>query len=278
VHNDGRNEREQRFVPTPFAHAILDDEIGVILDLRRDEFLGLSKVARHIWVHLVAGKTPEETTSMLALLYEAEPTLLLTDVLQFIHTMEERGLLERCAKGVQALRQPSKTITFEQLSVHNDVALSSKGSAPRMWQKSEQHEAFVTLQRVDDLVKRVGLSTFASALMNLPVHRRITAEDAEVQRLTNAVTETADWLPFNAACLHQSLALAWMLRRRHLHVDVVMGIYTHPFSAHVWLESDGYMVQWRAGMGYTADFRRIEAMTVIFHTGTLTSLAKEMHA
>jgi hypothetical protein len=277
MHNNEKNKRGQRFVPTSFAHAILTDEMGVILDLHKDEFLGLSKVARQIWMQLAAGKTPLEIVPILEMQYEAEPALLLADVLQFIHTMEERSLLERYNERGQALDIPSKTI-IELPPLHGAAVLPLAIRAPREWQKPEQQEAFVTLQSVDELIKRVGLNLFASALMDLPVYRNITAEDAVMQRLAHVVTVAADWFPFKVACLHQSLALAWMLRRRDVHVDVVIGMYTHPFSAHVWLESDGYLIQWKAGMGYTADFRRVEAMSVIFHTGTRGSLAKEAHA
>src|SRR6266487_2350037 len=63
---------------------------------------------------------------------------------------------------------------------------------------NERREAFATLQRVDELVKQVGLQTFAHALMDLPAHRMITAQDAEVQQMADALMEAADWLPFKA--------------------------------------------------------------------------------
>jgi len=278
VNNNERNDAAQRFVPTSFAHVILNDEIGVILDLRSDAFLGLSTVARQLWMYVAEGKTPLEITSLLERHYEVEQTRLLTDVLQFIHTMQERGLLERCDERRQGQRLSLETIALERWGSDSIAALPLEIRDAREWQKPERREAFATLQRVDELVKQVGLQTFAHALMDLPAHRMITAQDAEVQQMADALMEAADWLPFKAACLHQCLALAWMLRRRHVHVDVVLGMYTHPFSAHVWLESDGHIVQWKAGMGYSADFRRIEAMSVIFHTGKLTAQAEGQQA
>ncbi len=278
MNNNERNDAAQRFVPTSFAHVILNDEIGVILDLRSDAFLGLSTVARQLWMYVAEGKTPLEITSLLERHYEVEQTRLLTDVLQFIHTMQERGLLERCDERRQGQRLSLETIALERWGSDSIAALPLEIRDAREWQKPERREAFATLQRVDELVKQVGLQTFAHALMDLPAHRMITAQDAEVQQMADALMEAADWLPFKAACLHQCLALAWMLRRRHVHVDVVLGMYTHPFSAHVWLESDGHIVQWKAGMGYSADFRRIEAMSVIFHTGKLTAQAEGQQA
>lgn len=271
VNNDERNDELQCFVPTSFAQFVLTDEMGVILDLRSDAFLGLSAVARRIWAYVAEGKTPLEISSLLVRRYEAESGRLLPDVLHFIHMMQERGLLQSCDEGRPALPQLVETITLEGWGPDEVVALPLEIRDTQPWQESERREAFATLQRVDELLKQVGLKTFAHALMSLSTQRIIRAEDAEVRHIADAVTEVAEWLPFKAACLHQCLALAWMLRRRHMRVEVVLGMYTHPFSAHVWLESDGHIVQWKAGMGYSADFRRIETMSVIFHSGKLTA-------
>ncbi|MEO9085328.1 MAG: hypothetical protein ABI456_09150, partial [Ktedonobacteraceae bacterium] len=46
---------EQHFVPTSLAHFIMAGEGGVLLDLGRDEFLGLNPLAQDIWMHLIAG-------------------------------------------------------------------------------------------------------------------------------------------------------------------------------------------------------------------------------
>ena len=271
MNRDERNDGSQLFVPTSFAQVILTDKMGVILDLRSDAFLGLNAVARCIWVYVAEGKTPLEIASLLVHHYEVDSARLLTDVLRFIHTMEERGLLVCCDEGRAASPPPVEAITLEGWRTDEIVALPLEIRDAWQWQEPERREAFATLQRVDELLKQVGLKTFAHALMDLPAHRRIKAEDAEVQQVVKGVMETAEWLPFKAACLHQCLALAWMLRRRHMRIEVVLGMYTHPFSAHVWLESNGCIVQWKAGMGYSADFRRIETMSVIFHSGKLTA-------
>jgi hypothetical protein len=192
--------------------------------------------------------------------------------------MEARGLLERGDEGRPVHYQSTTAITLEGWEPDHVATLPFPATFSRRWQDPAWQESFATLEKVDELLKQVGLNTFARALIRLPAHRTITTGDAEAQRLADAVMEAADWLPFKAACLHQSLALAWMLRRRGMCVDVVIGVYTHPFSAHVWVESDRHIIQWRTGMGYYADFRRIEAMSVIFHTGTLASTRGDPYA
>jgi len=163
--------------------------MGVILDLCSDAFLGLSAVARHIWMYVAKGKTPLEVASLLARRYEVEPGRLLPDVLHFIHMMQERGLLACCDEEWPAPPPPVETITLEGWGSDEIVALPLEIRDAREWQEPERREAFATLQRVDELLKQVGLKMFAHALMALPAHRIIKAEDAEVQLVADAVME-----------------------------------------------------------------------------------------
>src|SRR5579859_1857631 len=248
----------QQFVRTSLVLMIATEDGGaVVLDLGHDEFLGLSKVAREMWELLVLGQTPLEIVEVLATSYEVGPERLLSDLLHFTRAMEERGLLVRSVERRQA--QLTSTITTAMVLEWQKCdcfdALPNEVKQISVWQNPEWQEAFVLLQRVDELLRQVGLLQFSYALASLPVHKTVTVENEEVQRLADAVMKVADWQPCRPACLHQYLALVWMLRRRAMFADVVIGVYTYPFSAHVWMESGGQIVQWRAGMGYYADFR-----------------------
>ena len=273
--DDTRTESEHCFAPSPFAHVILTNDRGVILDLRHDTFLGLNSMARQIWMHIVEGNTPLETASLLATRYEVEPAQLLADVLKCVQVLHARELLQYCDEGRLAAHSSGETITLSGWEPDEALPLPREIRDIQAWQRPQQREAFATLLRIDELLKQVGLQTLAHALMDVPAHRVASAEDAGLREGMQAVMEASEWLPFHAACLHQYLALAWMLRRRHIHVEMVLGMYTHPFSAHVWLESQGKLLQWQAGMGYSSDVRRVEAMSVIFHTGKLATQAKE---
>jgi hypothetical protein len=43
-------------------------------------------------------------------------------------------------------------------------------------------------------------------------------------------------------CLHRSLALAAVLRRRSIDARLCIGVVDLPFSAHAWVEANGLIV------------------------------------
>ncbi len=277
VRMDDDSVWEQLFVPTSLAYLIMAGGGGVILDLGRDEFLGLNPLAQDIWMHLTAGKTPREIVQVMSRRYAVAATHVRADLAHFIAALENRGLLMRHDRVWRLPDCAMPPLALDALSLEHFPALPDGVAMTSHWQHPSWLEAWACLHHVDDLLKRVRLYRFAQALVALPAQRTITATEADIHELAAVVADAAEWAPFHAACLHQSLALAWMLRQRYFDVDVVMGVYTHPFSAHVWLESAGQIVQWRTGMGYTADIRRLEAMFVIFHTRTLPSLTGRTH-
>lgn len=48
-------------------------------------------------------------------------------------------------------------------------------------------------------------------------------------------------LPYESRCLLESLAIWWLLRRRGITADLVLGVRTimGPFEAHAWVEHEG---------------------------------------
>jgi|GEM_PF-1589350 hypothetical protein len=268
------SELAKRFLPSPLTHMVVTREgEGVVLDLAHDTFFGLSPVATAIWERLAQGQPPREIAHALCRRYRLEETQILSDLGPFLRTMEQHGLLEHCDEQ-QAQKQTQLVPDESVLRAVQARWADGRGTVypagteqMRAWQNPELREAFTRLHQTDALLKQMGWHACLRALMTLPVHRTAGPDDPEVLRLASAVREAAEWEPFEAACLHQCCALAWMLRQRGVHVDVVLGVYTYPFSAHVWLESAGQPVQWRAGMGYAADRRRLEAMSILFHSG-----------
>ena len=67
--------------------------------------------------------------------------------------------------------------------------------------------------------------------------RRLSAD--AVRRRAVAVDRAGRYVP-GGTCLAQSLALAWMLRRRGVPAAVRLGVATDDgFAAHAWVEIDG---------------------------------------
>ena len=69
-------------------------------------------------------------------------------------------------------------------------------------------------------------------------------EPIESHRITQLVTAVAANLPMRCLCLEQSLAAAWMLRRRGGAAPIGLGVAgtRGAFDAHAWVEVDGRSV------------------------------------
>ncbi len=67
------------------------------------------------------------------------------------------------------------------------------------------------------------------------------------------------YLPVNSSCLRQSLLVWWLLRRRGLLAKLCIGVSKHQgFSAHAWVELDGYPINDNADISkYFAAFDRV---------------------
>ncbi|MFL5577705.1 MAG: lasso peptide biosynthesis B2 protein [Gemmatimonadaceae bacterium] len=78
----------------------------------------------------------------------------------------------------------------------------------------------------------------------LTLIRRLTAgapaapdDEPLVPRATaHAVATAGAFFPGRALCLEQSLALYYCLRRRGIAARLRLGVQSHPFAAHAWVE------------------------------------------
>jgi hypothetical protein len=128
-------------------------------------------------------------------------------------------------------------------------------------------EAFLSLAALGTALRFLGLRRVARLLERLSANALVDASDARVRHWVALVGAAADLQPFKARCLHQCLALSWILRRRGIAVEVVMGVRKFPFAAHVWLECGGEVIQWRAGMPEGAGSRIVDSLAVVLRIG-----------
>lgn len=128
-------------------------------------------------------------------------------------------------------------------------------------------EAFLSLAALGTALRVFGLRRVARLLERLNAHAIVDASDPRVRHWVALVGAAADLQPFKARCLHQCLALSWILRRRGIAAEVVMGVRKFPFTAHVWLECGGEIIQWRAGMPEGAGPRTVDSLAVVLRIG-----------
>lgn len=76
--------------------------------------------------------------------------------------------------------------------------------------------------------------------MGIKEQKRGNEEAKEIiHRVTAQIFTACDRQLFEADCRHRSLALLFLLNRGGVDVELSIGVWKHPFGAHVWLTHDG---------------------------------------
>lgn len=74
-----------------------------------------------------------------------------------------------------------------------------------------------------------------------PVAKRTPAPEVTA-RVCRAVEEACIWYFKRAYCLQRSTVTTWMLRRRGVAADLVIGVRPAPIDSHAWVEVGGQVV------------------------------------
>lgn len=72
-----------------------------------------------------------------------------------------------------------------------------------------------------------------------------TVSAAEAKRVASTLVQVNRRVfPFEARCLLESLALWWLLRRRRIDAELLLGVRTivGPFESHAWVEYEGQVL------------------------------------
>jgi hypothetical protein len=251
----------QRLVPHPSVVELAHAGGMMLFHLAEDRVLALNQSAATIWKEVREGGSLEEIG---ACWHRSSPHVSDARVRRDIETLLAHFQRYRCLvyAGGEA-HQPS----------HWRSALACWLLRQRWWSCSSRWwllacEAYWTQRLVHALLqsRTDGILVQARMVTQMPTVRTIAADDPLVRRFCEAVKYTARLLPFRSRCLQQSLALCWLLARRRIEADVVIGAYTHPLSLHAWVESGGEVIQWEAGIEAAPDLTRLAAMSVLFHS------------
>jgi len=264
----------KRWRPSRYACFAKTQAGGVILDLKNADFIGLNTTAAEIYEQLISG-VPRELIGIrgreeFPFSAGVQKGQLQTEADELTEFLLTRSLLEELHEPEFDLAVATKESSL-RLPLLPPPAIST---LPALLPLAERWEAAYTLQKIEEWLRQGKLLPLMRSLVALPAERQVTERDVSVKRLVHRVGLAAASKPFKAACLHQSLALCWMLRRRGVDAHVVIGCYTHPFFAHVWNECADRPIQWKAGMGPYADRETLRATSRIFHSKQLTQEGK----
>lgn len=270
----------QQYRAVHHAYSIVYEDQRVIIDLNTGLFFGLNEVSAVMWELLVeCGMTPQEVVNEIIQQYEVDPVYALRDIEMFIEEMQCKYLLllvndehnSRASSQKRCYaRYPLTDLLLPLLFVLRNMGL-------KRWRILEWLESWITLRSVAWWLKNRGLHAFATQLGMIPAHRYVGPNDADVQRIVIHMVSAARWQHFHTACLHQYLALCWMLRRRGVLANLVIGVELFPFFAHAWLKSGPdpfqHAIHWQIGIGQRQSLQRLRSLSILFSTEMVTSEA-----
>lgn len=92
-----------------------------------------------------------------------------------------------------------------------------------------------------DLLACGGFAIVHAATAALPVAARTPSPDSTA-RICSAVDEACVWYFKRTYCLQRSTVATWMLRRRGIAAELVIGFRPVPVESHAWVEVGGRVV------------------------------------
>lgn len=92
-----------------------------------------------------------------------------------------------------------------------------------------------------DLLSKTGFSRVHAFTRQRRVARTAPSPDVTA-RVCRAVAEACIWYVKRTYCLQRSSVATWMLRRRGVAAQLVIGYRPVPVDSHAWVEVDGAVV------------------------------------
>lgn len=89
--------------------------------------------------------------------------------------------------------------------------------------------------------------TLYSTVKRWKVTSRSGGQDA-IDRVCMAVNYACVWYPKQALCLQRSFVTTYLLRKRGIRAEMVLGAQKLPFKAHAWVEVEGRAINERSNV------------------------------
>lgn len=192
----------------------------VLLDLKRDQFFGLSKEDAAELSQCLSGTSRAGTTS--ALLSE------LFELGMLVSGDSHAERFDATARATSKLREPSRALIDGYERPHVALTLADIAHfVAAVIKVRVSHRQNSLLRAVSQLSKRHA------------VHSNITGQLDLVRRCVAAFRNLTPYLfTSNDKCLVESLVLCEFLAYRAIYPHLVIGVSTAPFRAHCWLQLD----------------------------------------
>lgn len=103
-------------------------------------------------------------------------------------------------------------------------------------------KAFCLLIKIHWLMKRRGIGGILYHIEKLSKKKKSIPSELEIQKLANAIDAASLIYPKKTYCLAWAATFVIIARKKGWDSNLVIGIQSHPFYAHAWVEIDGKVI------------------------------------
>jgi hypothetical protein len=223
---------EARFHQLPHVVSARAGDATVLMDREREIYFTLNEIGGRVWELVGDGATITEIVDQLAEEYDVSRPQLEVDVVATLQQLTRDQLVapggasDPISFGPVPRSPVSSAMEADELRVPSALRCGLLIA----WLKGLLRiRGFMdTLEWIRCRIERVPAT--------------VAAELETVKAVEYAVAMAGALYPGRARCLEQSLALYYLLRRRGVAVKFCHGVQPYPFSAHVWIEYRGEVV------------------------------------
>ncbi len=228
----------------------------VVLDLRSGRYSALNPVGALVWSRVRDGASRHAVVEELHQQFDVPPARIDRDVESILSKLELDRLIIPVQRSVRHDRVPIVTTSTGEsplpksteswaTSVQTLSGVEQEAGRTTMNRASLDviwtMVAFMMLVYVDLMMKVFGFPCLYDFLNNRTPSSR-PADATVLRRIIDAVDRAASAYPKRAWCLQRSAVCVWLLRRRGIPADLVLGVRTFPFEAHAWAELAGRVI------------------------------------
>lgn len=226
---------EARYWIPQYVHACATPQGGVVLDLRRDKYFGISR--NHMqalatvvqgWPHLVSPEASHHETSIVETLETAE-------------TLADHEVLTRKPTEVRDVTSPRSPVGCTMLDVSVDIDCDYEVRPHHIFNYVRSVASGVWLLRHHPLesTARMVADRRASAV----ALGRAEWNVLEIARLIKIFKQLKSFgYSGRGKCMLDSLVLLDFLSHYRIFPYWVIGVTTAPFTAHSWLEAENFVI------------------------------------
>lgn len=136
-------------------------------------------------------------------------------------------------------------------------------------------EALFLFRIIENILKNKAFLPLVQTLESLPTG---ACQENEVQ-IIRSVREMASVFREKKTCLHQSLVMFWMLRKRGFPAHVEIRVWRDPLYGHMLVREGDRVLSWKPGLiSITTLEHFLSASALLFHSGELSTHYRQWEA